>query len=99
MESTSPKYQLNWADMYKAVRGLLVILAGAALTHFVDTIPHVDFAIYTLVVVSVSSTLIELARRYLINYVYLTLNKHLCLCQFYWIAIIALSMVVRLPSN
>jgi hypothetical protein len=43
MESTSPKYQLNWADMYKAGRGLLVILAGAALTHFGDTIPHVDF--------------------------------------------------------
>jgi len=68
MESDSPKFSLNTTDLWKAARGLLVVLAGAALTYLVDTIPQVDFGIYSPVIVSVSSTLIELARRYLTDY-------------------------------
>lgn len=67
-QSTSPKYSLNKADLFKALRGLVVVLAGAALTYVADMIPNVDFGMYTPLVVSVSSTLIELGRRFLTDY-------------------------------
>lgn len=66
--SASPQYALNATDLFKAGRGLLVVLAGAALTYVVDLIPQIDFGVWTPMVVSVSSTLIELARRWLTNY-------------------------------
>jgi hypothetical protein len=66
--STSPKFSLNKTDLFKAGRGLLVVLAGAALTYLVDVIPQIDFGVYTPVVVSLSATAIELGRRYLTSY-------------------------------
>lgn len=54
--------------MYKAGRGLIVVLAGAFLTYLLDTVPNVDFGEYSPIVVSVTSTLVELARRWMTNY-------------------------------
>ena len=66
--SNSPSGELNSTDWYKAGRGLLVVLAGATLTYLADALPNIDFGAYTPVVISLSSTFIELGRRYLTNY-------------------------------
>jgi len=66
--SDSPQFALNKTDVFKALRGLVVVLAGAALTYVADMIPSVDFGMYSPLVVSISSTLIELARRFVTDY-------------------------------
>lgn len=68
MESSSPKFALDTTDLFKAARGLLVVLAGATLTYLLETIPQIDFGGYTPVVVSLTSTMVELGRRYLTSY-------------------------------
>lgn len=68
MENSSPTLSLNGTDLYKAGRGLLVALAGAGLTYLLETIPLIDFGAYTGIVFSVTTTLVELGRRYLTNY-------------------------------
>lgn len=66
--SSSPAFKLNRTDLWKIARGGLVVLAGALLTYVMDTIPYVDFGSYTPLVVSMSSSLIEAIRRYLVDY-------------------------------
>lgn len=67
-ESSSPTGELNSTDYWKAARGLIVVLIGATLTYLLDTIPTIDFGAYSPIVVSITSTLVELGRRYLTNY-------------------------------
>lgn len=66
--STSPKYSLNTTDVLKALRGLLVVLVGAALTYLLEAVGQFDFGQLTPVVVSVASTLVEIGRRWLTDY-------------------------------
>lgn len=66
--SSSPKFELNKTDVLKAMRGLLVVMVGAGLTHVVEVVTVTDFGEMTPVIVSVVSTLVELGRRWLTNY-------------------------------
>lgn len=61
----SPKFSLNRTDAWKIARGALIVCAGALLTYAADTLPSVDFGVYTPLVVSISSSLIEALRRFL----------------------------------
>jgi ABC-type antimicrobial peptide transport system permease subunit len=61
----SGKYQLNKEDLTKLGVGALVAVGGALLTYLADTIPGVDFGVYTPVVVAIASILINSARKFL----------------------------------
>jgi len=61
----SPQYSLNQTDGYKILRGGLIVAAGAIITYVLDTIPMIDFGVYSPLVVSISSSLLETLRRYL----------------------------------
>jgi ABC-type antimicrobial peptide transport system permease subunit len=63
--SESGKYQLNKEDLTKLGIGALVAVGGALLTYIADTIPGIDFGVYTPVVVAVASILINAARKFL----------------------------------
>lgn len=65
MAKSSKKYEMNKEDMTKVAVGLGIALGGAALTFAADMIPNIDFGVYTPMVVALSSTLINLARKWL----------------------------------
>jgi len=68
MESDSPKYKLNNIDWLKIGKGLLVAVAGAALTYLTDLIPNIDWGVWTPVVVSGFSVLVNIVRKFLADY-------------------------------
>lgn len=45
MENTSPKYKLNFVDLYKIVRGAGVTLVGALLTYIAGVYMNVDYTV------------------------------------------------------
>lgn len=61
----SKKYTLNRADLESLGRGLLITLAGAALTFLADNIGKVDFGEATPFVVAVFALLVNTARKFL----------------------------------
>lgn len=61
----SGRYQLNQEDLTKLGIGALVAVGGALLTYLADTIPGVDFGVYTPVVVAIASILINAGRKFL----------------------------------
>jgi hypothetical protein len=61
----SKKYTLNQADFEAIGRGLLIALAGAALTYLIDVFPQVDFGQYQVVAAVVFAVLVNVARKYL----------------------------------
>lgn len=44
MEDTSARFQLNAVDLWKILRGLLVLLAGAALTYASQIYLKIDYS-------------------------------------------------------
>ena len=64
----SYKYELNKEDGKKILIGFGVAIIGAAITFVSDAIPMVDWGEWTPVVVAVSSTLVNLARKFLAGY-------------------------------
>ena len=61
----SPQFTLNKTDLAKIGKGLVIALAGAALTYLASTIGQVDFGPYTPLVVAVGSTLINAGLKFL----------------------------------
>ena len=55
---------MNYTKVFK---GLLIALAGAALTFAADQIPHMDFGPYTLLVAACLSAVVNAGRQYLIS--------------------------------
>lgn len=68
MQNTSSRFSLNAIDIWKALRGLLVILAGTALTWVSQNYLNFDYGSWTPVVTAVLSTGVELGRRWLSAY-------------------------------
>lgn len=61
----SKRFSLNQEDLKKIGTGALVALGGAFLTYAAETIGQVDFGQWTPLVVSVSSVLVNAARKLL----------------------------------
>jgi hypothetical protein len=61
----SKKYSLNKEDLIKILKGFLIAILGAIITFLADLIPQVEFGVYTAIVVAISSTLINAARKFL----------------------------------
>ena len=68
MESTSKKYQLNGIDLRKLGTGLMIAVIGATLTYLEDQIPGIDFGNFTPVVVALNSVIVNVGRKFLVNY-------------------------------
>ena len=49
----------------KILKGLLIATGGAALTYLADLIPNIDFGVWTPVVVTLFSVLLNMARKLL----------------------------------
>lgn len=61
----SKRYQLNSDDGKKILIGLVVAVAGAIVTYAADTIPNVDFGVWTPVAVAGFSVLINVLRKWI----------------------------------
>jgi hypothetical protein len=68
MESTSPRFVLNWIDRNKIIKGLLIAIGGAALTYFAEQLPMVDFGKYQLIVFPLASSLVNAGIKWLSDY-------------------------------
>lgn len=60
----SPSGTMNSTDWKKVGKGFLIALAGAGLTILAEMIPGLDFGQYTLVVVPLLSTLVNLGLKW-----------------------------------
>lgn len=63
----SPRFKLNQEDGKKILKGLLIAVAGAALTYAAELLPSIDFGQYTPLAVAVFSALINALRKLLAN--------------------------------
>lgn len=61
----SKKYSLNKTDGEKLLKGLLVACGGALVTYFASAVTEIDFGSWTPVVVTLSSVLVNAARKFL----------------------------------
>lgn len=64
----SKQWSLNNIDYKKILVGAGIALLGALATYLQDTIPNVDFGVYTPVVVAINSILVNAIRRFVIGY-------------------------------
>ena len=60
----SKKYKLNLQDAKKIGKGALIAVSGAVLTFALGIIPQVEFGQYSLIVVSISTILINAGLKY-----------------------------------
>ncbi len=74
MDSLSPKYEINWVDVKKAVRGMVVFaLAGLTLQvllYVTDQIStgQMSFGVWNSLIVAFATIPAELIRRFLTDY-------------------------------
>lgn len=61
----SNRFSLNAYDLKKVGIGLLVALAGAALTYFSEVITQIDFGSWTPIVVAGFSVLANIVRKWI----------------------------------
>ncbi len=61
----SPKMKLNGADMKKVGKGFLIAMGGAGLTYIAQTLPTIDFGVWTPTVAALSAVFVNLAWKYL----------------------------------
>jgi len=61
----SPKYSLTFDDAGKIGKGLLIAIAGAALTYLTEQIPNVNFGEWTPIVVAFWSVVVNLIRKWI----------------------------------
>lgn len=66
--SGSPKFTVNTTDIYKVLRGALVIACGAFLESLITSFGGLDVGPYQGVITTVSASAIELVRRYVADY-------------------------------
>jgi len=68
MESSSPLLRLNWADLWKTLRGYLITVAGFAIVAFAQIITDLDFGTFNLFIAPLAGALIEIGRRLMRDY-------------------------------
>lgn len=68
----SEKYSLVSEDLKRIGVGALVAVGGALITYLADTIPNVDFGVYTPVIVALNSILLNSLRKYLTETFYMS---------------------------
>ena len=61
----SKQFSLNKEDLLKIGKGALIALSGALLTYLLQVLPNVDFGVYTPMVVSVASILINAGLKFI----------------------------------
>lgn len=64
----SQKFTLNKEDFKKVLIGAGIALLGALATYLQDTIPSIDFGVYTPVVVAINSILVNAIRKFIMGY-------------------------------
>ena len=64
---TSKQWSLNNIDYKKILVGAGIALLGALATYMQDTIPGIDFGIYTGVVVAINSIIVNALRRFIMG--------------------------------
>ncbi len=64
----SKKYSLNKEELGKVGRGALIAIGGALVTYSAEIVVQIDFGTWTPIIVSISSILINAARKYLAGY-------------------------------
>lgn len=69
-QKISPRYKLVKIDLAKIGRGLLIAIGATILTYTADTIPNVDFGVYSPLAMGFFSVLINFARKYLTKNTY-----------------------------
>jgi len=67
MKSESPKYKLDSIDWVKIGKGLLIALTAALLTYFTKIIGLIEFGMWTPVVMSVWSAIVNAVRKWIAN--------------------------------
>ncbi len=68
MESTSKRFQLNSIDWAKIGKGLLIVLAGSALTYLTELIGKINLGEWTPLVVTGWSLLVNIIRKWLTDH-------------------------------
>jgi hypothetical protein len=61
----SKQFSLNNIDYKKILVGAGIALLGALATYLQDTIPGIDFGVYTPVIVAVNSILVNAIRKFI----------------------------------
>ena len=61
----SEALEMNKEDMKKVGKGLMIALAGAALTYLEETIPSVTFGEWTIIVTALNSVIVNFGRKLL----------------------------------
>jgi len=64
----SKKYTLDKSDLGKIGTGALIAVGGALVTYSAEIVVQIDFGTWTPIIVSISSILINAARKYLAGY-------------------------------
>jgi hypothetical protein len=63
----SKKFRLNKADLISLGKGLLITLAGAALTWAAQTVTQIDFGTWTPFVVAAAAFVINAIRKFIVG--------------------------------
>lgn len=66
--NTSKRFKLNLVDLKKIGVGALIAIIGAALTYGSEIITEVDFGVYTPMVMASWSVLVNIVRKFLLDY-------------------------------
>ena len=64
----SKQFSLNNIDYKKILVGAGIALLGALATYLQDTIPSIDFGVYTPIIVAVNSIIINAIRKFIMGY-------------------------------
>lgn len=70
MKNESKQFNLNNVDYKKILTGAGIALLGALATYLQDTIPGVDFGLYTPVIVALNSIIVNAIRKFITSSVY-----------------------------
>ncbi len=77
MQSISPQFRLDWVDLYKSLRGWLVVFVGTFGTIFLGqlqmtfssgTFPTDLSGIFLAIKIATVATIVELGRRYMTDH-------------------------------
>jgi len=68
MKSNSPLGKINWVDVWKTVRGMLITIGGFAIVIGGQTLAGIDLGMWNLLVAPTAAGLIEIGRRLMKDY-------------------------------
>jgi len=68
MKSNSPLGKINWVDVWKVARGMLITIAGFAIVIIGQVLADIDLGTWNIFAAPLLAALIELGRRLMRNY-------------------------------